>query len=72
LEKAKASRIEQGMHAGREDYKVKNPQLANIIARAFLHCLFDIIYSIKDKAVRTEYVEEVMIFYFGHLDTRLG
>ena len=60
------------MHAGREDYKVKNPQLANIIARAFLHCLFDIIYSIKDKAVRTEYVEEVMIFYFGHLDTRLG
>ncbi|MBR2372301.1 MAG: TetR/AcrR family transcriptional regulator [Clostridia bacterium] len=72
LEKATASRIEQGMHAGREDYKVKNPQLANIIARAFLHCLFDIIYSIKDKAVRTEYVEEVMIFYFGHLDTRLG
>ena len=72
LEKATAKRIEQGIQSGSGEIKVKNPQLSHIIARSFLHCLFDIIYSTKDNQVRTEYVEEVMIFYFGHLDTRLG
>lgn len=71
LEKATATHINEGIEK-RNQAKVKNPQLATIIARSFLHCLFDIIYSIKDKQLRTEYVEEVMIFYFGHLDTRLG
>ena len=71
LEKATASRIEQGMRAGNSTNKIKNPQLATIIARAFLHCLFDIVYNTKDNQTRTEYVEEVMTFYFGHLDTRL-
>ena len=71
LEKATAARISEGMERN-NPAKIKNPQLATIIARAFLHCLFDIIYSIKDKRLRTEYVEEVMMFYFGHLDTRLG
>ena len=72
LEKATASRIEQGMHTAEKQGKIKNPQLATIIARAFLHCLFDIVYNTKDNATRTEYVEEVLVFYFGHLDTRLG
>lgn len=71
LEKATAARINEGI-ARYDQSKVKNPHLATIIARAFLHCLFDIIYGVKDKELRTEYVEEIMIFYFGNLDTRLG
>lgn len=72
LEKATASRIEQGFADSQSEGKVKNPQLATIIARSFLHCLFDIVYGTKDNETRTAYVEEVMVFYFGNLDTRLG
>lgn len=49
---------------------IKNPDLSNIISRSFLHCLFDIIGSTNDKEKRKEYVEEVITFYFGHIDTR--
>ncbi|MBQ9716299.1 MAG: TetR/AcrR family transcriptional regulator [Clostridia bacterium] len=71
LENATARRIQEGITHNQQAEKIKNPKLATIIARSFLHCLFDIIYSTKDNLTRTEYVEEVMVFYFGHLDTRL-
>ena len=53
-----------------ENDAIKNPDLANIIARSFLHCLFDIISSTPDTSKRREYVEEVITFYFGHINTR--
>ena len=53
-----------------ENEAIKNPDLTNIISRSFLHCLFDIICSTTDKEKRREFVEEVITFYFGHIDTR--
>jgi len=71
LEKVTAKRISEDLHTGEEGSKFTNPKLASIIARAFLHCLFDIVYSTKDSETRKIYVEEVMFFYFGQPDARL-
>ncbi len=72
LEGVTANKIETLMNDGFGRSKIKNPDLTMIIARSFLHCLFDVLGSTKDKAMRKTYVEEIITFYFGHLATRFG
>lgn len=52
--------------------KIQNPDLIKIIARSFLHCLFDVIAGTKSKSQRKAYVEEILSFYFSHLESRFA
>lgn len=72
LESVTAEKIKMIMDEGTAEAKIKNPDLTYIIARSFLHCLFDIIDGTKDNDLRKEYVKEIITFYFGHLNTRFG
>ena len=72
LDNVTAEKIEYIMRDSLEQSKIKNPDLTKIIARSFLHCMFDILGSTKDKETRKVYVHEIITFYFGNLETRFG